>query len=374
MRWRHPREGAVQLAAGIPGGRTHWLEAHADGGVSLIRSRQSERQLNLLHAAPNGEVENLVLEVTEVPAAFHREGETLLVIGPRETAAFRIDSGELLGRANTPGSLNHRHGRSFCAADRWWVVGWNGQAVHWEEFAPSGAAVGRKIIALFDRADDGLCLVTDSGEVMNAEGVTLLNAGRRLTGLAISRDGQRILADGIRSGERHLLDLPGRRIIPVSGRVERVLEPPPTKPSRRLVTELNAIEFGSGAILWLLSPKGGGLEFRKNARGAFMGRLLPRGTQRGAAARDFRPVPVSPTLGCTLKVAEYPDGRRAYLDSRGLLHLCGAGADAAELTLVLAEGIASGYASDRYGDEFFHGPGKVEKDSDLAAYLTFFVL
>ena len=64
--------------------------------------------------------------------------------------------------------------------------------------------------------------------------------------------------------------------------------------------------------------------------------------------------------GCSLSVATWPDGRKAYMDNRGLLHLRPSAAGAPELTLVLSQGEVAGWTSDGMycGPSFFFGgPG-----------------
>jgi hypothetical protein len=62
-----------------------------------------------------------------------------------------------------------------------------------------------------------------------------------------------------------------------------------------------------------------------------------------------------PGLGCTLQVAEWPNGSKAFLDSRGLLHLKSHDPSLAEVSLVLSDGEVAGWTSDGYvcGPSFF---------------------
>jgi hypothetical protein len=64
-------------------------------------------------------------------------------------------------------------------------------------------------------------------------------------------------------------------------------------------------------------------------------------------------------------VAEWPKGNRAFLDSRGLLHLKSHDSSIPEVSLVLREGEATGWASDGLmcGPRFFlsQPPGAAEE-------------
>ena len=81
-----------------------------------------------------------------------------------------------------------------------------------------------------------------------------------------------------------------------------------------------------------------------------------------ADARPFVPSSSPAGVGYHLRVATWPDGSRAFLDSRGLLHLKPADRAVPEVTLVLtSEGPMAGWSSDGrvYGPEPFHGDAAV---------------
>jgi hypothetical protein len=56
-----------------------------------------------------------------------------------------------------------------------------------------------------------------------------------------------------------------------------------------------------------------------------------------------------------LQTAQFPNGSKIFLDSRGLLHLKSYDADCPEVSLVLADGEVAGWASDYHvcGPAFF---------------------
>jgi hypothetical protein len=55
-----------------------------------------------------------------------------------------------------------------------------------------------------------------------------------------------------------------------------------------------------------------------------------------------------PNPGCTLGVATWPEGSRAFIDSRGLLHLQSSDDSTPEVTLVLSQHHISGWTSNNY--------------------------
>jgi len=91
-------------------------------------------------------------------------------------------------------------------------------------------------------------------------------------------------------------------------------------------------------------------------------------------AVNFRPLAAPADLGCQLQVAQWPNGSRVFLDSRGLLHLKSHDPAIAEITLVLHEGKAAGWSSDGLltCDPFFCPDGNgssVELSSRVAAFV-----
>lgn len=74
--------------------------------------------------------------------------------------------------------------------------------------------------------------------------------------------------------------------------------------------------------------------------------------------REFEKVHGMPKKSYHLKVAKWPDGSRAYLDSRGLLHLISSDPKLPQLALVLTQsGRTAGWCSDGrvWGDPYFTG-------------------
>jgi hypothetical protein len=63
-------------------------------------------------------------------------------------------------------------------------------------------------------------------------------------------------------------------------------------------------------------------------------------------------------IGYTLSQAEWSDGSRVILDSRGLLHFQSADRSIPEFSIVLSETQVSGWCADgrRWGAAYFHGP------------------
>jgi hypothetical protein len=75
--------------------------------------------------------------------------------------------------------------------------------------------------------------------------------------------------------------------------------------------------------------------------------------------RDFEKAITPVGVGYSLRVAAWPDGSRAWIDSRSLLHLHSSDPNIPELTLVLGESELAGWCSDgrMWGPSYFTGDG-----------------
>ena len=78
------------------------------------------------------------------------------------------------------------------------------------------------------------------------------------------------------------------------------------------------------------------------------------------SVRRFEPVSLGTDAmapGWTLEMAQWPGGSRAWIDSRGLLHLCSGRGNAPEISLTLVHGEIGAWSSDgrRWGNPYFFG-------------------
>ncbi len=87
-------------------------------------------------------------------------------------------------------------------------------------------------------------------------------------------------------------------------------------------------------------------------------------TPIGSVAFDDCPGPAN--VGYLLKLAEFPNGNKAWLDSRGLLHLKNANATYPEITLTLRDGELSGWLStgEVFGEDYYCGRKSEQRGLD----------
>ncbi|HXJ74801.1 MAG TPA: hypothetical protein VNM37_18240, partial [Candidatus Dormibacteraeota bacterium] len=92
------------------------------------------------------------------------------------------------------------------------------------------------------------------------------------------------------------------------------------------------------------------------------------------AALSFSNYPIPSELGCSLRVATWPNGSKAFVDSRGLLHLKSHAPLVREITLVLSDLAVAGWVSNGSvcGPPFFlHKPEQAQPDAVRQAVLEF---
>jgi hypothetical protein len=83
--------------------------------------------------------------------------------------------------------------------------------------------------------------------------------------------------------------------------------------------------------------------------------------------RPFVPVPPPRGVGYRLQMAKWSDGSRAFLDSRGLLHLKSSDPKVPEVSFVLSNPNLAGWCAngDLWGEEYYTGkkPGSIFRES-----------
>jgi hypothetical protein len=137
---------------------------------------------------------------------------------------------------------------------------------------------------------------------------------------------------------------------------------------RNMRSRFQGMGVDNAGRLFLIARKGNTvtIDFVRNERLE----LLPWGVKEAAGSRsrvaNFKPMGSLQGVKYELKVATWEDGSRAFLDSRGLLHLMSADRDLPEITLVLADDGVAGWSSDgrMWGETYY--TGLPERKEDVA--------
>lgn len=299
------------------------------------------------------------------------------------------DRGQTIGVA---GDLaNFVSGRFFNRGARWFCASYDGQAVKLIEFAVHPSLWTEQLAAIFDRAGhDGPWAMTTTGRIVSTvDGQTAFGGlPEPFDVLAIAADGHRIIVRD-RSYPRML-------VINVSGGELTLASRGPIVPAdRRLLApeaggyirsyslrhRFHNIGIDPAGCLTLVGRRGevrlwrtASNSFSSPARVEWVKGL----NQSLRHACWFHRLRCLPGQRLKVRVAQWPDGSRAYLDARGLLHLKSGDRALSELTLVLGdEGPASAWASDgrMWGKEFYTGrkPDALSPPEELVQLIGEFI-
>lgn len=370
--WDRADRGAELVAHGLPGGPTLLVNftgsemfilkgAWHDGTIPLAR-------VDLARDAPRPEVHRLPMRCPPL-GAFAEGNIAFLVFRPR-VDVWNLRTGEKLQEIVFPGSTHWMGGRYFVRhvvlpgenkpRREWHFLSWEGLlgALH--------PVPGRTedVVAMWDRAGlSGPWALTRAGHVRRWEE----RAGKPTFAfnlppdakVRVSRDGHRLL---IGEDQARVLDVvnlvnPGLGTYPHPA-AKTLFEPESEAPAYSTRRRFEAVcALPAARRLLLRSNKGRLVEFTPG--GEEGGGTLTTVSDPPHAAEwwPFAPLPLTPERGYTLGAAAWPNGSRAFLDSRGLLHLKSADLAVPELTLVLTEAASAAWAStgERCGHPFFVG-------------------
>jgi len=375
VQFRDQQKGARELASDLTSGKTVWMDV-IEGTVYAVKTGASQRPARLLSLPlPDGPVRVTDLVIGPELLAVQRDGEAILLIRNHDVRAYALSDGRLLGRVLNP--LRWVHGRYFRGERDFHFALWDGETVRFEEVTLPTTVYPANVTAIFDREGmDGPWLLLRNGEVVSTatdEKSKLFSIGKTLNfGLAqVSRNGHEVFVPyppprearkpvgcmlGLKQGQH-------TEMFEGVDRLNFIGEPAPDLPKWNLfrVVEAFAKLPNCPAILgrknrWrqidrVFAPK---VSIR-------IGELPGRGEELWGKV-DFGPAK-STGRGCLLQTAEWPNGCKVFLDSRGLLHLKSHDPAAPEVSLVLSDGEVAGWTSDGCvcGPSFFF-EGEIESD------------
>ncbi len=287
--------------------------------------------------------------------------DLLLWIYRSNIEATSWQSGHFVARAAIPSGAIHQGGRFFFGQGVFYAVNYDGQRLWLEKLPTPNAGT----IRFFDRKgiDGPLALLRDGRIIAPGQKWVWDTPGPQIKRvLGITPNGHRIAISSWHGSQpaSYLIDLctsAGWKML-TGDPHEALMAPDFYRSNRRGPTlrhNFQGIYNRGNGELALLSKKDRVLSFGLSATGEMM--LIDRGRP---AAGDQKPIRFSPAAGPVgtryeLGVAGWRDGSRAYLDSRGLLHLKSSDSTLPEISLVLSNGPLAGWSSDfeRFGPEFF---------------------
>jgi len=372
VQFRDAQSGLRTLESKLPGGRTIWMGYDA-GTVHVVKAAASQRPAQLLSfQLPQSQLLLLPearLRVVEMVGgdevkAVHCYGDVILLIRNSDVRAHALSDGRMLVRILNP----HRwmNGRYFRGRSHFYFVVWDGTNIRFEELALASTVPRANIALIFDREEtEGPWILYGLGELISAGTGqrTKLNftAVPDVGSARVSKSGQRIFVPSAAKAERGgacgwLFNLSTGHSQTLRRSWKGDLDPAPTLPVWNLSRNFEIIARVKDGIV-LLGRKG---RFRKLSLSRQNNLVI---AELPAHERDdlmnkvpFPPPNASADNGfCTFRTAEWPLGSKAFLDSRGLLHLKSHDPSVPEISLVLSDVEVAGWTSNGYvcGPKFF---------------------
>jgi hypothetical protein len=370
--WPKGQRGARTLATGLPRGITLWLGELEDGSLCVVKTCNRRRRLacrvyscdgDLLHDHDWGSSES----VRRVEC----RGDVMFIIHANQAEVRDMTTGDKLASQVVSGPCSH--GRYFLFQTAWCVLVWEGQSLRLEPVILLGGLQMKDVLRVFNNADsEGPWVLTRSGDLHNGSGQRVLCLGEPKPVVRISEDGRRLMVTSAADNKTRVVDVTTRKQWEVRGylRDEDWLWTlhPPTCNVRRHFRRISLwagtiyLQTSSGKWLWV------------DIQSEPMNLVPAPHTPAEHTVRDFKPVTLPEQQGYALRVAEWTDGRRAWLDDRGMLHLRAADKKQAEFTLVLTDGGMAAWSNHGlwWGSPFFIGDQSSMPDGNAAAMVYMF--
>ncbi len=384
------RRGARRLLGEPIGGTVlHFAPDRTSGRLGVVSWRSNESILEMHSEHLDGATMSVAQRgnVRACPLRVDLRDGVLFAVFPDHAEAMDMVTGAAMGSLKLTAGMRAVGGRYLLVPqpDHLWriaALAWNGAALesHLLPFvSPKIRKLASRIILVFDRSG------RETPWALSCDGWLFPVDAQKDPALRVEFDGLVREAEASHRGDRiwlretvnkqHMTDLTGEDLVEPcmswhwdKQYVENVHEP------RRWAHRLHFSHAGidhAGFVL-LRSVKGYWIRIAiAPVHGTFQFHRLPNeGSGQELASHRavaFRPLQTPADLHVSLKAVEWPDGSRAFLDSRGLLHLQSSDPAVPEITFVLAESVSvPAWSSDGHilGPRFFLGD---RKQTDRAA-------
>jgi hypothetical protein len=404
MQWCKPCFGARQITDLVPRGAFRWFSIEGSR-ATLVVERHQEETIEILTAdLETRECRLVKLRLsTQQTLAVHLIGSILMRIVHREVQVFDLQTGEQLSVLTLPNGMQWRHARFFLDRKGWYALGWDGFSARLDlaVAAPKHQTISR----LFDRDGfDGPWASKLDGVVFSTVDACAIRIGHGITypilTTEVSADGNRLAIRTTESRDVKVLDLIAGTAHDVRGTRQLAALLAPDVDSiirtRALRCNFRGVSIDASGQLALVTKKNEWLSVTLNdARNKLVLRPDRVGTpvtssqwiyagmddtatvvERPEPVRAFRVARGPVGTRYKLKVADWPNRSRAFLDSRGMLHLVGHDPTSPQITIVLdpddlavycAASMAASMAKPAFaGSSYFIGD--VQPISALSAY------
>ncbi|TCO90206.1 hypothetical protein EV701_111132 [Chthoniobacter flavus] len=353
--------GARTVTTELPLGRAVWLGELPDGSLCVAKTINGLRHLTCRVFSLEGALlHSHDWELTQPALRVDIRSDVIFVVCTDRAQVHDLKTGAMLSLAFL--SPGNSHGRYFLNhRGVWCVLSWNGQQLNLDPIVFLNELPGGKILQVFHNEDSVMpWAVLSNGKVYNGSGTPIMQLGELRVVLRVADDGRRLLVL-LADGKKMFVDLPSRKKWPAPHPISDKFWFSPSSPLALAVRRrIHRLGFtGQGKICLGLSADRwcwlGFAQGSESTESAIVLHSVP--TEPPKDVQDFVPVQTSSRLGYSLKMARWQDGRRAWIDSCGLLHLRCANPKLPELTLCLGnERLAAWTGTDlAWGDRFFIG-------------------
>lgn len=359
MLWTDAKRGAIELTSELGEGTLQWQGWGSDGELMFVFGKKAGKKLMIVQVFNDRTIEITRIRNSDRPIAVSGVSGKVFVIFNGWIESYDPGTIDATGRTPIPDGVHHRSKllndrMSGCsAASRFFVKG-----SKW--FALSDGAHGPVLThvptdgfttAMFDQLSFGPVAIIPPASSSNfvEEAPALIGNVSQILGIA--NDGRMIVVAPNATIQHHRVK--GVRVLAAdhnSVSASKLMMPDAFAliSDRNLRKRFSAIGVLAGKLC-LRSSRGGVAVFSTVSIPEFQG-----STQLAVQPNwiPFEHIPGPPNVGFELKAAEWPNGSRAILDSRGLLHLQSSNsAEVPEITLVLREGRLSGWCEENDDDE-----------------------
>ncbi len=380
MHWSGDNQAARQLTDRLPtAGKVVWYApTHgAAPAAAVIGKRGGSGYHFVSEDWQSDEVRTVPLQVDaqEVTGFAWSGGALLAFFGRSVQVAARVDvinadTGTRVASQDIGRPIFQRYGRIVRLADGWYCLSWDGSTMHQDRVLDASTERRLELTAVFESATgEGVFGVTARGHIYSSSDEQVRRVALPAVGpvlvRAVADDGRSVLL--ARAGAMPRLwcvELPDMNVTPVPVSCD-------AHPRAALVRSAIGHFVRSRSLPWhfhtLIGSQTEGLTLiGRHGHGWRLeldepqDRLWLRRVDAESAAgvrRALQPLPGAAETGFRLRTARWDDGSRAWIDSRGLLHLRSSDAGIPEVTLVLYHSRVAGWCSDGrvFGQRYFIG-------------------
>ena len=357
LRWTDPKKGGEQLALDLPKGKLWWASPSCVQGVTQFVYGSANSPCFFRVDIPRKDVQRIWLDCAPIRGvAFHNDA--LFCVSEGQISEMDLDSGKAVQSLSLPRSLKCRGGRFFRHTNGdWYALSHTGHKSVVEPL-PGMTSRSDPVIHMWEAEGfEGSVALTLSGKLLNPK--KKLHLDPKITRCQLqstSPDGMVlhlfVEKNGIGSNISVELQFRSEQLfhrIAYGTRDQRVQALVRDMPLRK---RFRSVGVSAAGQLMLRSNKQQ-LVGMVVENGLPLLKVLPQNQQ---LVHEQNLLPEDDDgLRLKLSRASWPDGSRAVLDSRGLLHLQPANQTIPEVTLVLSEGELTGWCDDgrTFGREYF---------------------